>query len=209
MTWTDLGTYFLSANWQSTPSVSDSDIFRVTCIGNASQSPLQAGCLAQLIEETIVDPIIFHGSVAKQGFSFPYSGSRSLAFKQNLGEHLEIQIEKLDGGKIFVPLTNPPSNTTINTTVNSTVANNASDTESTTSVIILAQNTNGNRKGVTITNKSSANLYLCWGSGATIAAANVMIYPNGYYEMPFLYQGVISGIWDAAGSGGANVCEFQ
>ncbi|WP_445626639.1 hypothetical protein [Nostoc sp. DSM 114167] len=76
---------------------------------------------------------------------------------------------------------------------------------STTSVTILAANSN--RKGATIWNDSTAILYLELGATATTGAFTAKLFASGYYEVPFNYTGVISGIWSAA-NGNALVREL-
>ncbi|MCC5641128.1 hypothetical protein LC593_35970 [Nostoc sp. CHAB 5844] len=74
-----------------------------------------------------------------------------------------------------------------------------------TSVTIIAANST--RKGLTIWNKSTANLYIDFDSAASTTDFAVNVAAGGYYEMPFNYTGVISGIWDAA-NGNALVREL-
>ncbi|MEH2250067.1 hypothetical protein [Nostoc sp.] len=76
---------------------------------------------------------------------------------------------------------------------------------STTSETILAANSN--RKGATIWNESTATLYLEFGAAAAANAFIVKLNPKGYYEVPFHYTGVISGLWSAA-NGNALVREL-
>ncbi|MDZ7966867.1 MAG: hypothetical protein RM368_18125 [Nostoc sp. DedSLP03] len=76
---------------------------------------------------------------------------------------------------------------------------------STSSQTILAANSN--RKGATIWNDSTATLYLEFGTTATTSAFTVKLSPGGYYEVPFHYTGVISGIWSTA-NGNALVREL-
>lgn len=87
-----------------------------------------------------------------------------------------------------------PSQTSVNDT-------NASTT-------ILSSNTD--RLGATITNDSSAILYLLLGSG-TASATNytVRMTQYGYYEVPFGYTGQINGIWATdPNDGGARITEL-
>ncbi|MHC5768718.1 MAG: hypothetical protein ACYTXI_24465 [Nostoc sp.] len=74
-----------------------------------------------------------------------------------------------------------------------------------TSVTILAANSN--RKGGTIWNDSLATLFLEFGATAAPNAFVAKLYAGGYYEIPFHYTGVISGIWSAA-NGNALVREL-
>lgn len=76
---------------------------------------------------------------------------------------------------------------------------------SATVVDILALN-NG-RKGATIFNDSATLLYLALGTGASTTNFTVRMPPDGYYEVPFEYLGVITGVW-ASVSGSARVTEL-
>ncbi|MEH2367991.1 hypothetical protein [Nostoc sp.] len=100
-------------------------------------------------------------------------------------------------------LYNPPSVTvtesTSGTSTPTTVASSIS------SVTILAGNSN--RKGATTWNDSTATLYLEFGATATTSAFTAKLSAGGYYEVPFNYTGVISGIWSAA-NGNALVREL-
>lgn len=82
----------------------------------------------------------------------------------------------------------------------SNVASSASD------VTILAANSN--RLGASVFNDSTAILYLL-NANATSSATNysTQIQPNGYYEVPFNYTGVLKGIW-ASANGNARVMEY-
>lgn len=87
----------------------------------------------------------------------------------------------------------------------STIATATSIASATTSTSLLAANSN--RKGVTILNNSTANLFVELGSTASTTAYTVKINSGGYYEVPFNYVGAISGIWDNA-NGNALVREL-
>ena len=87
--------------------------------------------------------------------------------------------------------------TAAETTVNQNVA----------SVTILAANLAG-RIGFSVFNNSSANLYLAMGPVAALAAFAVELVAGAYYETPFGYAGQVTGIWDAAGGGNAQVVEY-
>lgn len=78
----------------------------------------------------------------------------------------------------------------------STIAT-ATVAQSTSTVQIVVANQN--RRGVTVQNQSTARLTLSTG---------VLLEPEGYYEAPFGFTGSISGSWDVAGSGLAEVREF-
>jgi hypothetical protein len=100
---------------------------------------------------------------------------------------------------LFNPTTATLVESTSGTSTPTTVAS------SVTSVTILASNSN--RKGATIWNDSTANLFIELGATATQAAFTAKLSAGGYYEVPFRYSGVISGIWSAA-NGNALVREL-
>lgn len=82
---------------------------------------------------------------------------------------------------------------------------------SATSVTILAANTA--RRGATITNDSTAILYLDL-TGGTASATSYTVQLAGstasgvsYFEVPFGYTGLITGLW-ASATGNARVTEF-
>jgi len=102
-----------------------------------------------------------------------------------------------------MPLSNPSSVTI--TPITSATSTPTSVASVTTSVSLLATNTN--RKGVTIWNNSTANLCVELGATASLTAFIVKLNAGGYYEVPFGYTGVISGIWDVV-NGNALVREL-
>lgn len=78
---------------------------------------------------------------------------------------------------------------------------------SVTSVQILAAN--GRRLGSAIFNDSTAVLYLKLGAGAASTTSFTLpVAAGAYYEVPFVYTGVINGVW-AAANGFARVTEFK
>lgn len=80
--------------------------------------------------------------------------------------------------------------------------------DSATDVTILASNTS--RKGATITNTSTANLFIRLGTtAATTSNYTVKLVTDAYYEVPFHFTGAIHGIWASdPGTGSANVTEL-
>jgi hypothetical protein len=102
-----------------------------------------------------------------------------------------------------MPLNNPVS-VTVNTPTSSTAAPSTVAASTTSGTIIAA---NSNRKGLTIWNDSTANLYIDFDSAASTTDYAVKIAAGGYYEMPFNYTGLISGIWDTA-NGNAKIREL-
>ena len=77
-----------------------------------------------------------------------------------------------------------------------------------TSTTILAAN--ARRKGATIfnTDANALCLRLDGGVATTTTGFNVRLVQNAYFEIPFGYTGLITGIWETDGAGAANVCEF-
>ena len=79
------------------------------------------------------------------------------------------------------------------------------------STSLLASNTA--RIGATITNESTATLYLLLGTGTasatnyTVAMAGASAVPYTYYEVPARYTGQIKGIW-ASATGSARMTEL-
>lgn len=89
----------------------------------------------------------------------------------------------------------------------STTGTKSAVNSGTSSVTILASN--ANRKGATVTNTDANALYLDLSGGtASSTSFSVAIAANGYYEVPFGYTGLITGIWAADGAGQALVTEF-
>lgn len=76
---------------------------------------------------------------------------------------------------------------------------------SATVVTLLALNTN--RKGAMVMNDSTQTLYVKLGSAATATSYTVKMAADAYYEVPFGYTGVITGIW-ASANGYAYVTEL-
>lgn len=129
-----------------------------------------------------------------QPFLRPYQ----LLFEpQNWIRDAQIQIYDLED----MPLSNPATIVT----PTSTAATSSTVAAAIASTLLLAAN--GNRKGGTIWNASTATLYLDLDSAASTAAYAAQLSPGGYYEVPFGYVGDISGIWSAA-NGSAHVREL-
>lgn len=82
--------------------------------------------------------------------------------------------------------------------------NNSSQTivnDNASSVSFLSANPS--RMGATITNDSSAILYLILGPAATLTNYTVQLPKNAYYEVPFGYTGDVAGIWATDPNDGA------
>jgi hypothetical protein len=84
--------------------------------------------------------------------------------------------------------------------------------DSATVVTLLAANED--RSGATFYNDSTALLYLKLGSGASASsftaalAGKVGSTPGGYYETPFDYDGIVTGIWASDAGGQVLVTEI-
>ena len=66
---------------------------------------------------------------------------------------------------------------------------------------------NANRKGATIHNLSTASLHLALAGTASTGSFTVLLETSDYYEVPYQYTGIISGIWMSE-NGGAMVTEL-
>lgn len=81
----------------------------------------------------------------------------------------------------------------------------SSVTASVTVVTLLALNSS--RRGASIHNNSNKDLHIKLGSGASLSSFTVKAPRDFYYEVPFGYTGIITGIWDSGASGNAQVTE--
>jgi hypothetical protein len=53
-------------------------------------------------------------------------------------------------------------------------------------------------------------LFLKWGSPASTVSYTVRIGPQGHYELPLpIYNGIVTGIWNAAGAGACLITELS
>lgn len=86
------------------------------------------------------------------------------------------------------------------TPAQSSVAGSAS------SVSLLAAN--ADRRGASITNDSTALLYLKLGTTASTTSYTVKMAAGALYEVPFGYTGAIDGIW-ASATGNARITEVE
>ncbi len=77
---------------------------------------------------------------------------------------------------------------------------------SVTSVTLIALN--AARRGATIWNDSTDILYVKFGSAATATSCTVKLVGDAFYEVPFGYTGIITGIW-ASATGAARVTELS
>lgn len=86
-------------------------------------------------------------------------------------------------------------------------ATKANVSGSASSVTILASN--DARLGASIWNDSAAILYVdLTGGTATSSSCSVKLVADAFYEVPFGYTGLITGIW-ASATGAARVTEYS
>jgi hypothetical protein len=104
-----------------------------------------------------------------------------------------------------IPVVLPSDQTLAVTTLTSTTAAHTNVASSITNVTLLASN--AARKGATIYNDSTKNLFVKLAATASATSFAVKLDANGYMEVPFGYTGIIDGIWDVA-NGNARVVEF-
>ncbi len=104
-----------------------------------------------------------------------------------------------------MPLNNPSiiSSSTSTTVTRATIA---VPSDITVAQILVASN--AARKGLTLWNNSTGNVFIELGAAPTALAYSVRLSPGGYYELPYHYTGEIQGLWDAAGGTGVLVREF-
>ena len=91
-------------------------------------------------------------------------------------------------------------------------SSNLPDTSTVTSVNAAMANTvllaaNSARLGATIENDSTSVLYLKLGAVATSSSYTVRMVSLSYFEVPYGYTGIISGIWVAV-NGAARITEL-
>lgn len=98
-----------------------------------------------------------------------------------------------------------PVSGTVNLTKSASAAT-SSVAASASSVTLLSAN--ANRLGATVWNESTtATLYLKLGTTASATDYTAQLFPSGYYEVPYGYDGRIDGIWTAA-VGNARITEL-
>ena len=79
----------------------------------------------------------------------------------------------------------------------------------TSQTLLAAKSPRGSRGGVIIRNSDANNLYIAYADTATTSAYTDVIEAGVTWEMPEpIYDGVISGIWAADGSGAAAITEL-
>lgn len=122
----------------------------------------------------------------------------------------QIFVHDGDGKNVPVGAANPLPVSVSSLVVSSTGASaNVGDSGSVATLIAA----NAARKGATIYNDSSALLYVKLGSAASTTSFSVLLAGNGggiggFYEIPFGYTGIITGIWASDAGGSARVTEL-
>lgn len=202
MTWTPLATISVTQDWQYTPIIAPD-------LGYVRLKFATAGIPLWIAQADITNPndVLFwddrrfivppHSKI----FEFeapPFFDDRVLAVRLPIfSTSWDIQFEVSDMPTSRAPVTIQP--------VVSNTVNAASVAAATTSTSLLAAN--ANRKGASITNNSTALLYVELGATASTTAYTVWLGQGDMYELPVAYTGAISGIW-AAANGNALVREF-
>lgn len=106
----------------------------------------------------------------------------------------------ISGGSVTISGSVTASETRPTTGATTTVAGSAS------SVTLLASNTS--RRGASIYNDSTADLYLKLGATASTSSFTEKLGQDERYELPFpAYTGIIDGIWGSA-TGNARITEL-
>jgi len=96
---------------------------------------------------------------------------------------------------------NPSGDGAANTGATTSVASQA------TAITILAANSA--RYGATVYNDDANALYLLLGAGTVSATVYTVLVPSGgYYETPYGFTGILTGLWAADGAGSARVTEL-
>lgn len=202
MNWEKLAVFHLNGNWQLTPIANDA-LFRIRSTNFSS-------FYCQLKQVQTIDQKEFWDY--KRLFIRPdftiFIVSPPSFFTQR---KLAFRADKLPTGLTTYPIEIEYSAMPISNpaTISSPVATTATSTTvaaATTSTAIIAAD--GNRKGLTIFNNSTARLYLDHDAAVTTSDFTVLLEAGGFYEVPSQYaQLQMSGIW-AAANGNALVRAF-
>jgi len=119
-----------------------------------------------------------------------------------MGAAVTLMVPGVNGVDVMAGTAASPLQTQAVTASTSTTARVAT---STTVATLRAANTA--RKGLTVFNESGAVLYVKLGSAASATDYTYAAPANGYYEVPYGYTGIVTGIL-ASGTGFAQVTEL-
>lgn len=192
MIWTPFFKLKLANEWRFTPIV-DGAYFRLRHL-SPPKAPIGWLAQAEVIEDGSLQLFgieRLNGLVPSEVVvlqSPPCFRNRRIGFRQEAKviNDWNIEVEYCD-----MPLFNPA-------TVSPAVAHNVAITStqvSTKSIVLLPANLN--RMGATFTNITKlAVLYLKAKDEASTSSYLVKINPGGYFELPIVYTGDITGIWD-------------
>jgi hypothetical protein len=109
-------------------------------------------------------------------------------------------------GKVGIDQTTPGTTNAVESKQKpASTATLANITAATSSTTILASNTS--RLHVVLHNDSLATLDLKYGSSASATSYTYELQPGDHWEMPYLYTGIITGIWTSV-DGAARVTEL-
>lgn len=108
----------------------------------------------------------------------------------------------VSGGVQAVPIVNPDGTNISMSSTSSSIGTQTAISDTSTPTLFLSSN--NSRIGATITNDSSASLFVLLGSG-TVSSTNytVRMTQYSYYELPFNYKGEIYGVWSSDPNDGA------
>ncbi len=90
-------------------------------------------------------------------------------------------------------------------TISTQTATLTSVASSATTVVLFAAKSSARSR--TVFNESTAVLYVAFAATASVTAYTTQIQPSGYYEIPGVYGGTVSGIW-ASANGSARLTEY-
>lgn len=143
----------------------------------------------------------------------PVNPSVGISVLNSAGNRIHLQLNA--NGELRTKDTDVATLLTTGNTSLGTIASNTSLPATGTLVSVAAaittgvlRNANTARRGCTIFNDSTNNLFVAFAATASTTAFTVKVLAGGYYEVPERYTGVISGIWDGT-NGAARITELS
>lgn len=126
------------------------------------------------------------------------------------GQRANLQTDSQGRLKVTIPPLSSSTDSVATVGQVSTTGTPSTVASSATNTTLLASNSS--RMGATITNESTAVLYVKFGATASLTSYAVTLAgsstaPYAYLEVPFRYSGIIDGIW-ASANGNARVTEL-